>query len=134
VTKAKIGFIGSSAPASPHHDSFKAFIPAEIDFTFVQEADAGGSLWDARDKLDLLLQQSRELIDRHKWNGLIISGAPKEVLNANMTARLAAALQVPVATALRSSCAALTTFAAKRILLMTPVESALSRLSCKFRH
>lgn len=128
MTKASIGFIGSSAPSSPHHNSFRAFIPAEIDFTFVQEADAGGSLWDARDKLDLLLQQSRELIDRHKWNGLIISGAPKEVLNANMTARLAAELQVPVATALRSSCAALTTFAAKRILLMTPVDDRLKAL------
>ena len=33
----KIGFIGSSAPSSPHHESFKAFIPKDIDFTFVQE-------------------------------------------------------------------------------------------------
>jgi maleate cis-trans isomerase len=128
VTKAKIGFIGSSAPASPHHDSFKAFIPGNIDFTFVQEAGSGGSLWNARDKLDGLLQQSRELIDQHEWNGLMISGAPKEVLNANMTARLAAELQVPVATALRSSCAALKTFAARRILLMTPVDDRLKAL------
>ena len=128
MTKVKIGFIGSSAPSSPHHDSFRAFIPADIDFAFVQESGAGGSLWDARDKLDRLLQQSRELIDQHKWDGLIISGAPKEVLNANMTARLAAELQVPVATALRSSCAALKTFAAKRILLMTPVDDRLKAL------
>ncbi len=128
MIKAKIGFIGSSAPSSPHHDSFKAFIPADIDFTFVQEAGSGGSLWDARDKLDSLLQQSRELIDQHEWNGLIISGAPKEVLNANMTARLAAELQVPVATALGSSCAALKTFAAERILLMTPVDDRLKAL------
>lgn len=69
MTKTKIGFIGSSAPASPHHDSLKAFIPANIDFTFVQEAGSGGSLWNARDKLDGLLQQSRELIDRHEWKG-----------------------------------------------------------------
>jgi maleate cis-trans isomerase len=128
VTKASIGFIGSSAPSSPHHDSFRAFIPADIDFTFVQEAGAGGSLWDARDKLDPLIEQSRELIDRHKWDGLIISGAPKEVLNANMTARLAAELQVPVATALRSSCAALKVFSAKRILLITPVDDDLKAL------
>ena len=128
MTKAKIGFIGSSAPSSPHHDSFKAFIPGNIDFTFVQEAGSGGSLWNARDKLDGLLQQSRELIDQHEWNGLIISGAPKEVLNANMTARLAAELQVPVATALRSSCAALKTFAARRILLVTPVDDRLKAL------
>lgn len=128
MTRAKIGFIGSSAPSSPHHDSFRAFIPADIDFTFVREAGAGKSLWDARDKLDALLEQSRELIKQNHWDGLIISGAPKEVLNANMTARLAAELQIPVATALRSSCAALKVFAAKRILLMTPVDDRLKEL------
>jgi maleate cis-trans isomerase len=128
VSKTKIGFIGSSAPSSPHHDSFRAFIPADIDFTFVQEENAGGSLWDARDRLDAILQQSRDLIKHNKWEGLIISGAPKEVLNANMTARLAAELPVPVATALRSSCAALKVFTAKRILLMTPVDDQLKAL------
>ena len=125
MTRAKIGFIGSSAPSSPHHDSFRAFIPVDVDFTFVREAGAGNSLWDAKGKLDAILEQSRQLIKQNDWNGLIISGAPKEVLNANMTARLAAELQIPVATALRSSCAALTVFAAKRILLMTPVDDRL---------
>jgi maleate isomerase len=128
MTKAKIGFIGSSAPSSPHHDSFRAFIPADIDFTFVQETGAGGSLWDARGKLDGLIRQSRELIAQNNWDGLIISGGPKEVLNPGMTARLAAELPVPTATALRSSAAALKTFAAKRVLLMTPVDDQLKQL------
>ena len=128
MTRAKIGFIGSSAPSSPHHDSFRAFIPADIDFTFVREAGAGDSLWDARGKLDALLEQSYRLIRQNHWDGLIISGAPKEVLNANMTARLAAELPIPVATALRSSCAALKVLAAKRILLMTPVDDRLKEL------
>jgi maleate cis-trans isomerase len=128
VAKAKIGFLGSSSPSSPHHDSFRAFIPKDIDFTFVQEAGADGSLWSAKGKLDALIQQSRELIAQYKWDGLIISGAPKEVLNSNMSARLAAELPVPVATALRSSAAALKAFAAKRILLMTPVDDQLKQL------
>ena len=128
MTRARIGFIGSSAPSSPHHDSFRAFIPSDIDFSFVQEAGAGSSLWDARGKLDTLLQQSVQLIEQHKWDGLIISGAPKEVLNPGMTARLAAELPVPAATALRSSVAALEVFAARRILLMTPVDDQLKRL------
>jgi maleate isomerase len=128
VTRARIGFIGSSAPSSPHHDSFRAFIPSDIDFSFVQEAGAGSSLWDARGKLDTLLQQSVQLIEQNKWDGLIISGAPKEVLNPGMTARLAAELPVPAATALRSSVAALKVFAARRILLMTPVDDQLKSL------
>jgi maleate isomerase len=128
VTRAKIGFIGSSAPSSPHHDSFRAFIPADIDFSFVREAGAGGSLWDARGKLDALIRQSRQLIEHNKWDGLIISGAPKEVLNPGMTARLATELPVPAATALCSSAAALKVFAARRILLMTPVDDQLKGL------
>jgi maleate cis-trans isomerase len=128
VTKARIGFIGSSAPSSPHHDSLKAFIPDDIDFSFVQEAGAGGSLWDARGRLDSLIQQSRQLIEHNKWDGLIISGAPKEVLNPGMTARLVAELPVPAATALRSSVAALKVFASRRILLMAPVDDQLKNL------
>lgn len=128
VAKAKIGFLGSSSPSSRHHDSFRAFIPKDIEFTFVQEAGADGSLWSAKGKLDALIRQSLELIARYKWDGLIISGAPKEVLNPNMSARLAAELPVPAATALRSSAAALEAFAAKRILLMTPVDDQLKRL------
>jgi hypothetical protein len=128
VAQAKIGFIGASSPASPHHESFKAFIPKDIDFTFVQEAGATGALWDAKGKLDALIQQSRGLIEQNQWDGLIISGGPKEVLNPGMSARLAAELQVPVATALRSSAAALKVFAARRILLMTPVDDQLKNL------
>jgi maleate cis-trans isomerase len=128
MVKAKIGFIGSSAPSSPHLDSFRAFAPKDIDFTFVQEVNPGASLWDAQGKLDSLIGQVNDLIERHKWNGVIISGGPKEVLNAGMWERLASEVKVPVATALRSSVAALKVFAAARILLMTPVDDKLKDL------
>jgi maleate cis-trans isomerase len=128
VAKAKIGFMGSSAPSSAHHDSFRAVIPRDIEFTFVQETGASGSLWDAKGKLDALIQQARQLVEQNKWDGLIISGAPKEVLNPGMAARAAAELKVPVAMALRSSAAALKAFGARRILLMTPVDDQLKGL------
>ena len=125
---AKIGFIGSSAPSSPHHDSFRAFIPKDIDFTFIQEAGEKTSLYDVRGKLDALIDQTRALIAEHGWHGVIISGAPKEALNPGMWEKVSAALPVPVSLALRSSVAALTAFSAKRILLMTPVDDQLKRL------
>ena len=124
----KIGFIGSSAPSSPHHDSFRAFIPKDIDFTFVQEAGEKGSLYDARGKVDALIDQVRELVAAHGWHGVIISGAPKEALNPGMYQRVSAQLQVPVSLALRSSAVALKAFSAKRILLMTPVDDQLKKL------
>ena len=126
--KGKIGFIGSSAPSSPHHESFKAFIPSDIDFTFVQEEGAGGSLYDARGKVDSLIRQTTELSQKHSWDGVIISGGPREALNPGLWNRLSSALRIPVATALRSSVAALQVFSAKRTLLMTPVDDKLKEL------
>jgi maleate isomerase len=126
--KAKIGFIGSSVPSSPHHESFKTFIPKDIDITFVQEKDAGGSLYDVRGKVDSLAGQTAELVEKHAWDGVIISGGPREVLNPGLSARLSAALKVPVATALSSSTAALKVFSARRVLLMTPVDDKLKEM------
>lgn len=123
--QAKIGFIGSSAPSSPHHESFKAFIPNEIDFTFVQEEGASGSLYDARGKIDSLLDQTARLVQQHGWDGVIISGGPREALNPGLWSCLSSALKVPVATALTSSVAALKVFSARRVLLMTPVDDRL---------
>lgn len=124
----KIGFIGSSAPSSPHHASFRAFIPKDVDFTFVREAGAKTSLYDARGKVHELIDQVRQLVAERGWHGLIISGAPKEALNPGMWEQVSAALSVPVSLALRSSVAGLRAFSAKRILLMTPVDDELKKL------
>ncbi len=95
---------------------------------FMQEAGAKGSLYDARGKTDALLSQVRELVCQYGWDGVIISGAPKEALNPGMWQRVTAELKLPVALALRSSVAALKAFGATRILLMTPVDDELKRL------
>jgi hypothetical protein len=107
MNRVKIGFLGSTAPSSPHLDSFRPCVPKDVEFTFVQEADAGESLWDVRGKTEALIRQANELIERHGWDGLVISGGPKEVLNPGMWERLCVEIKVPVATALRSSALAL---------------------------
>lgn len=126
--QTKIGFIGSSAPSSPHHESFRAFIPKDIDFAFIQERGAKTSLYDARGKVEALIAQVQELIAERGWHGVIISGAPKEALNPGMWEQVSTAVRIPVALALRSSAAALKAFSAKRILLMTPVDDELKKL------
>jgi maleate cis-trans isomerase len=124
----KVGFLGSSAPSSPHHASFKRFIPNDIDFTFMQESGEKTSLYDARGKVDVLIDQSRQLIAANGWHGLIISGAPKEALNPGMWEQVSKELNLPVALALRSSVAALKAFSASKILLMTPVDDRLKKM------
>ena len=126
--RAKIGFIGSSPPLSPHHESFKALIPADIQMTFVQERDPGSSLWDARGKTAALVAQAGELIEAEHWDGIIVSGGPREVLNPGFYDLLSAELKTPVATALRSSAVALQVAGVRRALLMTPVDDKLKDL------
>ena len=128
TSRFKIGFLGSSAPSSPHHASFKKFIPEDIDFTFMQESGGSGSLYNARGKTDALIAQAKELIGEENWQGLIISGGPKEALNPGMWEQVSAAINIPIALALRSSVAALKTFSARHILLMTPVDDRLKQL------
>ena len=127
-TPMKIGFLGSSAPASPHHASFKKFIPADIEFTFLQESGTHTSLYDAKGKVGALISEAAGLAEQRGWHGLIISGAPKEALNPGMWEEVSSALKIPFSLALRSSVAALKSFAAKRILLMTPVDDQLKKL------
>ena len=128
TTPIKIGFLGSSAPSSPHHASFKKFIPGDIDFSFMQESGEKTSLYDAQGKVGPLIEQSRQLIETNNWNGLIISGAPKEALNPGMWEQVSKALSIPVTLALRSSVAALKAFSARKILLMTPVDDRLKKM------
>lgn len=103
-------------------------MPQGVEFIFEQEEDAGESLWDVQGKTDELIGQANELIVRHGWDGLVISGGPKEVLNPGMWERLGVEIKVPVATALRSSALALRALGAARILLMTPVDDKLKEL------
>jgi len=124
----KLGFLGSSAPSSPHHASFKKFIPADVDVAFTQERGGSTSLYDAKGKVAALIEQANALIAESAWQGLIISGGPKEALNPGMWEEVSQAIRVPVALALRSSVAALKAFGAKRILLMTPVDDQLKNL------
>src|SRR5918996_151245 len=91
--RVRIGFIGSSPPASPHHESFKAFIPDDVDMTFIQAADPGASLWDARGTVDALIDQAARLIEERSWDGVIVSGGPREVLNPGFYERVSADLK-----------------------------------------
>ncbi len=124
----KIGFIGSSAASSPHHQTFRAFIPKDISFNFVQETGVKPSVYNARGKVDALIAQAKELIRENGWDGIIISGAPKEALNPGMWQRAVEQIKKPLALALRSSIAALKAFGSKKILLMTPVDDELKKL------
>ena len=64
MARVKIGFLGSTAPSSPHLDSFRPCVPQDVEFTFVQERTRTFP-WDVQGKTEGLIRQANELIERH---------------------------------------------------------------------
>ena len=125
---ARIGWLGPSLPSSSHIKKFLTLVPANVDVLYEQLVLHDGVLNDVQGKQEIIVSRAVLFAEKQKLDGLIFPGAPREVLNPNLFDAFAAALKIPVATALRASAAALKTFAAKRILLLTPFDSSLNRL------
>jgi len=129
---ARIGWLGPSVPSSSHIKKFLNLVPANVEVLYEQLVLHNGVLNDVQGKQDLIISRAVQFADKQKLDGLIFPGAPREVLNPALFGAFSAALKIPVATALRSSAAALKTFSAKRILLLTPFDASLTQLIREF--
>jgi maleate cis-trans isomerase len=74
------------------------------------------------------LRRVKEFIAERRWDGLILTAAPTEVLNPGLYNDLKAALSVPFTTALHACVAALQVYSAPRVLLLTPFDGRLNEL------
>jgi hypothetical protein len=86
------------------------------------------NLYTIENKKPLILQQIKDLVQEHKWDGVMLVAAPTEVLNPGILADLQAALDIPVTTALDACVAALGAYHAQRVLLLTPFDARLNEL------
>jgi Arylmalonate decarboxylase len=130
--RTRIGWLGPSLPTNSHLKKVEKIVPSNVELVYEQLVLHDGVLNDVRGKLDVIVTKAVELTQKHRWEGLIFPGAPREVLNPGLFAGFSSALKIPVATALRSSAAALKTFAARQILLLTPFDESLNKLICSF--
>ena len=125
--RVRVGFVGSSSGSNPYHENFQAIIPAEVQMDFEgmnQEGDAHERL---RGTVDAMVDRVQGLVSRNQWQGVVVSGAPRQVMNPDMLERLQAALSIPVATAMSASTAALRALSARRVLLMTPFDESINK-------
>ena len=128
IQHARIGWPGPSVPSSSHIKKFLNLVPANVDVLYEQLVLHDGVLNDVQGKRDLIVSRAIQFADKKNLDGLIFPGAPREVLNPSLFEAFSASLKIPVATALRSSAAALRTFSARRILLLTPFDASLNQL------
>lgn len=131
-TRTRIGWLGPSLPSSSHIKKVQNLVPPDVEILYEQLILHDGVLQDVQGKLDLIVGRAVDFAEKQQLNGLIFPGAPREVLNPGLYAGFSSALNIPVATALRASAAALKTFAATRILLLTPFDESLNKLICDF--
>jgi Arylmalonate decarboxylase len=125
--RTRIGWLGPSLPTSSHLQRLKNIVASNVEIVHEQLVLHDGVLKDVQGKLDAIVTRAVELTQKHRWDGLIFPGAPREVLNPGLFAGFSSALRIPVATALRASAAALETFSARRILLLTPFDESLNK-------
>ena len=123
TNKVRIGFISASGATSPHFEGFRALIPGDVEFDFEGLGLDRGSMYVAEDRAQATIR-SVQTVEKRGCQGIVVSGAPAEVLNPDLQQKLQAAVKVPVATAMTSSVAALKSFGARRVLLMTPFDTA----------
>jgi len=128
VEQLNIGFISPGPATWPHYDSFMALIPEFVRFDFQGLGLYGKSLYEIAGTKAEIVSRIGELAITKPWHAVIVIGAPTEVMNPGLFTDLKSALKIPVTTALSASLAALRTYQAKRLLLLTPFESRLNRM------
>jgi maleate cis-trans isomerase len=103
-------------------------VPKEIEMDFQGLELYGKSLYEIADKKDTIVRRVSEFAANRKWNGVIVTAAPTEVLNPGLYDALKAALSVPFTTALHACVAALRVYSAPRVLLLTPFDARMNEL------
>ncbi|MSP39502.1 MAG: hypothetical protein EXR70_13525 [Deltaproteobacteria bacterium] len=121
-----IGFISPGPPTWPHYDSLAALIPDFVQFDFQGLGLYGQSLYEITGKKHEIVSRIAQLAEENKWHGVIVIGAPTEVMNPGLLGDLQSNLKIPVTTALSASVSALGKYSAKRLLLLTPFENRLN--------
>jgi len=123
TNKVRLGFISAGGGSGPHFEGFLKRVPPEVEFDFEGLGLNRDSQYVADARLRATLR-AVQAVEQRGCQGIVVSGAPVEVLNPDLQQRLEAAVEVPVATAMTSSVAALKSFGARRVLLMTPFDAA----------
>jgi arylmalonate decarboxylase-like protein len=129
--KAKIGFVSGGASSMPHYNSFLPLIPDEIKMDFQGLDLYRDSLYQIEGKKEIIVQRVREFVNTRRWDGVIVTAAPTEVLNPGLFDALQVNLSVPFTTALHACVVALRIYVAKRVLLLTPFDERLNDLICR---
>ncbi|HWP60028.1 MAG TPA: hypothetical protein VNL14_19200 [Candidatus Acidoferrales bacterium] len=128
--RARIAFVSCGPATRPHYGSMAPVIPKDVSAEFHGLGLYGDNLYEIEGKKAAIVEKTKALVESHRWDGVMVTAAPPEVLNPGLLADLKAALTAPVTTALNACVSALRAFSASRVLLLTPFDERLNGLIC----
>jgi maleate cis-trans isomerase len=126
--RAKIGFVTPISILTPHFGSFRPLIPADVELEFEGLNLMRATIYDLKGTGEVVLERTAKAVKDRGWNGAIVSGAPVELLNPGLLDNLRKAVNIPITTALDSCVAALRSYSASRVLLLTPFDEPMNKL------
>jgi len=124
TSSVQIGVLSPATPNRPHFKSLDGILPPGVSIAHEGLGLLGESYQDLAGKEDVIVTRARELVEKHKVAGLMLTGGFVTLFNPGIEAKVANTIGLPVVSAISSAVAALTAFAAKSVLLMTPFDRA----------
>jgi maleate cis-trans isomerase len=119
-----IGVLSPATPNRPHFKSLDSILPEGVSIAHEGLGLLGESYQDLVGKTERVVELAKSFVQRHDVRGLIVTGGFVTLFNPGLEGRVAEAIALPVVSAVSSAVAALSTFAAKSVLLMTPFDAA----------
>ncbi len=119
-----IGVLSPATPNRPHFKSLDHILPEGVSIAHEGLGLLGESYQDLFGKTDRVVELAKSFVQRHEVRGLMVTGGFVTLFNPGLEAKVADAVGLPVVSAVSSAVAALATFTAKSVLLMTPFDAA----------
>jgi maleate cis-trans isomerase len=118
----RIGILSPATPNRPHFKSLDRILPPGVSIAHEGLGLLGDSYQDLAGKEGVIVARARELVEKHKIAGVMLTGGFVTLFNPGIETKVAQAVGLPVVSAISSAVAALTAFGVKTILLMTPFD------------
>jgi maleate isomerase len=119
----QLGLLSPATPNKPHFKHVDALLPTGVSLIHEGLGLLGESYQDLAGKSDKVIAKATDFIQRHPVDGLILTGGFIGLFNPGIDVKVSEAIHLPVATAVSSAVAALKTYSAKSVLLMTPFDA-----------
>jgi len=119
-----IGILSPATPNRPHFKSLDGILPEGVTIAHEGLGLLGDSYQDLAGKTERIIELAKTFVERNSVRGLMVTGGFVTLFNPGLEDKVAAAVRLPVVSAVSSAVAALKIFGAQSVLLMTPFDRA----------